>query len=122
MFLGYIYDNVKSPRKTPLKSSMTFSFSGIDKKIICTPLEAINHRIREVITTTYEPVELDPKCRLTTDVEIVEVPVGSKMFKVRRVFLCSNPYQVSWVVDSDLSQCMICELPFSWTKFRHHCR
>ena len=99
-----------------------FSSKSKGKKVITTPLESISHRIKEVVTSSYEPVEYDPKQHLSTDVEIVPVKVGQKVYKVRKVFLCSHPYQVGWVVDCDLKECMGCELPFSWKKFRHHCR
>lgn len=103
---------------------MATSFMRGGKKEISTPLEALSHRIKEVITNTIELVDYPPKMgpQLSTDIEVVEVTVGSTVFKVRRVFLCTNAYQVGWVVDSDLQQCMCCEQNFNWMRFRHHCR
>lgn len=43
---------------------------------------------------------------------------------VRRVRLCGHKYRVGWVVDADMSRCMICAKLFGWFKgrSRHHCR
>jgi hypothetical protein len=103
------------------KNSLLFLLPSNMKKEISTPIEAISHRIKEVVTRTFEPVEYESKS-LTTDLEITEVQVGTELFKVRKVFLCYNKYQIGWVVDSDITQCMICQEPYSWRKLRHHCR
>ena len=97
------------------------SIFGNSKKVISTPLEAISHRIQEAITGDFEPVELENK-NLATDIEIVTVKVGDELIKVRRVFLCANEYQAGWVVDSDLTCCMICVKPYGWFRYRYHCR
>ena len=128
MLLSYIVDNTPRLKRRNLnanniRSSISLPFfSNKGKKYISTPLEALSHRIKETVTNSYEAVEFAPKSQLSTDLEVVEVKVGSYKYKVRKVYLCTNSYQIGWVVDSDLQQCMSCELNFSWMRFRHHCR
>ena len=124
MLLSYMFDGSKRKRQqVTTRSSMLLPFiGGGGKKYISTPLEAISHRIKETVTNTIELADYPPKVNLSTDIEIIDVKIGSLSYKVRRVFLCCDNYQVGWIVDSDLQQCMSCEQNFNWMRFRHHCR
>ena len=51
-----------------------------------------------------------------------EEDIGGVRDFVRKVNLTSNDYQVSWVCDGDLQDCMICSEPFTLFRRKHHCR
>lgn len=116
----------RNMRGPTTKRSSIFGSSTVNetRKQITTPLEAISHRIEEIIKLGVGiiPCDVDPKLHLNTDVEIIEVQVGENIYKVRSVFLPAHQYKVGWIVDCDLQECMMCTLPFSWTRARVHCR
>ena len=60
----------------------------------------------------------DTKIRFTASEEEIR---GVRDF-VRKVNLTSNEYQVSWVCDGDLQNCMLCSEAFTMFKRKHHCR
>ena len=41
---------------------------------------------------------------------------------IRRVYIKDSAYDIGWVVDEDVDDCMCCGDVFSWFKRRHHCR
>jgi len=51
-----------------------------------------------------------------------EEDIGGVRDFVRKVNLTSNDYQVSWVCDGDLQDCMLCSEPFTLFRRKHHCR
>jgi len=60
----------------------------------------------------------DTKIRFTASEEEIR---GVRDF-VRKVNLTSNEYQVSWVCDGDLQNCMLCSEGFTMFRRKHHCR
>lgn len=56
--------------------------------------------------------------------QVENVTVNGEIKTIRRVFPVEHSYQIGWVVDSDLDNCMICLKPFHnlYFRFRHHCR
>ena len=49
--------------------------------------------------------------------------VDRKDKKILRVYYAAEGvYKIGWIVDGDISQCLICSKPFNWLRFKHHCR
>lgn len=55
-------------------------------------------------------------------VENEQILIDRKITRVRRVYSVQTPYKVGWIVDSDVSNCMICGTEFWFGVRRHHCR
>ena len=47
---------------------------------------------------------------------------SNKILTARVVKLVNCDYQVGWIADCDVSDCMLCCTSFGWLKRRHHCR
>lgn len=57
-----------------------------------------------------------------TTVQQEQILLGRKSKNIRKVYCNGDIYRVGWVVDCDLSCCMICLNYFGWYRYRHHCR
>lgn len=56
-------------------------------------------------------------------VHFEQVLINRKVKKVRKVYLLEGNYKVGWIVDRDVTNCMICDKGFNWFgSRRHHCR
>lgn len=86
------------------------------------PVKAIIFRIKRICNGEIS-CENDPHSLFNTDFSEEQIVLDRKALRVRRVYLVSFvQYQVSWVVDCDVSKCMACLATFNWRRFRHHCR
>lgn len=90
-------------------------------------LRLICHRIKSIsMNDKFQELEFDP----FTDTQIEQILIKRKIKTVRRVYLSNNSrsnnglskYKIGWVVDCDVSCCMICMSSFNLFRFRHHCR
>ena len=87
-----------------------------------TPVKALISRIK-LISGGYDVPEFDPALLYNTDIQVEQVLVNRKLHKVRKVYVVACPeYKIGWIVDTDLSVCMLCTGRFGWTRYRHHCR
>jgi hypothetical protein len=90
-------------------------------------LRLICHRIKSIsMNDKFQELEFDP----FTDTQIDQILIKRQIKTVRRVYLSNNSrsnnglsiYKIGWVVDCDVSSCMICMSSFNLFRFRHHCR
>ena len=59
---------------------------------------------------------------LGAELRVEDISTSRGMISIRRAYLRSSEYHVGWVLDKDISSCMICDIKFSFNKRRHHCR
>jgi len=50
------------------------------------------------------------------------VRIGGTEVTVRRLFVLFGSYRVGWVMDSDVLNCMECDIEFTFFRRKHHCR
>lgn len=53
-----------------------------------------------------------------------QILVNKRTKTIRRAYMVDHAYKIGWVVDWDVSACMVCSQPFGWWLGRpkHHCR
>lgn len=87
------------------------------------PIKAIIYRIKSICAGSEGGTDAVPNSIFNTDVLSEEIVLGRRAYKIRRVFLVAfHNYSIGWVVDCDMSVCMICMAGFGWMRYRHHCR
>ncbi len=55
-------------------------------------------------------------------VEREQILLNKKIKNVRKVYMLDNKYKIGWIVDSDITFCMVCFGGFGWFNLKHHCR
>jgi len=51
-----------------------------------------------------------------------QVFLCGKMQYVRKAYMLNGTYRIGWIIDHDISFCMICLKDFGWFLRKHHCR
>lgn len=99
----------RSKRNSIFSSSKNSAISVLRQKI-----KAANKDINAL--DDYDPY-------LPAEISKAQILINRKPVTVRKVYLTNSNYKIGWVVDYDLSYCMVCLKHFNWmTKLKHHCR
>lgn len=111
--------NLHSLQSRPNNSIYSHSTSNV--------VSTLRHYIRTVDGSTVAGIlQSSDRSLLSAEVSARErMRIGDKEFQFRRVYVTQDhPYKIGWVVDFDISFCMICRSDFSWFRGRakHHCR
>ncbi len=61
---------------------------------------------------------MNPGCMIQRE----QILINKKVKNIRRVYMIDGKYKIGWVVDSDITICMICFTSFGWFNLKHHCR
>jgi len=69
-----------------------------------------------------EPLDFEKYNQDGTAYRVEHVHVGKELKLVRRLYAASMTYHVGWVLDDDVSICMICTSDFGIFNWKHHCR
>lgn len=73
-----------------------------------------------------EPVDItdEDKCKDTTPLGAAYIAISNAARNARRNRTASNQSQAPpmWVPDEETTECMSCQVPFSFVRRRHHCR
>lgn len=87
-------------------------------------INALRTTIRQCEGTdsAYIPI-VDPN-GIGVDVRQELVLLNRQSKKVRRAYMLQHRYKIGWIVDADISICMMCLKDFGWFRgrFKHHCR
>jgi hypothetical protein len=87
-------------------------------------IDALKTAIKQVENDKNKLPNMEALLALSVECNVEQILVGRKVKTVRRVYMCGNTksYKVGWIVDGDISSCLICQANFSWVRLKHHCR
>lgn len=86
-------------------------------------IEALKAKIRCLEQKGDDRSDYDPNS-FGVEISTEQVLIQKKTYIVRRAYLINHKYRIGWVVDADLTLCMICAKEFGLfqARLKHHCR
>lgn len=87
-------------------------------------ITSLRSKIKAIEDVNGQRQDLMDPLRYGAVVQQEQILVNKKSRNVRKVYMSDHRYKIGWVVDWDLSTCMVCNAPFGWFLGRpkHHCR
>eukprot|EP01038_Epipyxis_sp_PR26KG_P006360 gene6360-8760_t len=112
-----------SSRRDSISSLLPNFSSDPDPSVPMTIVSAIRAKIKsaESNRNSMDCFNSDP-FSYGAEFQTEQILINRKAKTVRKVYMRNNKYKIGWIVDADISYCMICFKEFGLLTYKHHCR